>query len=146
MKNLFKTLTLVSLLCVVATSFAAPNSVKDRDFRQQKTAPKATATAENELPAALQEILLDSKPLDNTASDQTTNDNLYFSKMQNDGNLQNPQQQTLDNEIKPYASKITLTNTEIQKVLKFILVKRVQVFHLPYLLIRLLPQQDSSFT
>lgn len=110
MKNLFKTLTLVSLLCVVATSFAAPNSVKDLDFRQQKTAPKATATAENELPAALQEILLDSKPLDNTASDQTTNDNLYFSKMQNDGNLQNPQQQTLDNEIKPYASKITLTN------------------------------------
>lgn len=30
--------------------------------------------------------------------------------MQNDGNLQNPQLQTLDNEIKPYASKITLTN------------------------------------
>lgn len=110
MKNLFKTLTLVSLLCAVATSFAAQNSVKDRDFRQQKTAPKAAATADNELPAALQEILLDSKPLDNVASDQNTNDNLYFSKMQNDGNLQNPQLQTQDNEIKPYASKITLTN------------------------------------
>ena len=110
MKNLFKTLTLVSLLCAVASSFAAPNSAKDRDFRQQKTALKDTATADNELPAALQEILLDSKPLDNTASDQTTSDNLYFSKMQNDGNLQNPQLLTQDNEIKPYASKITLTN------------------------------------
>ena len=107
MKNLFKTLTLVSLLCAVASSFAAPNSAKDRDFRQQKTALKDTATADNELPAALQEILLDSKPLDNTASDQTTSDNLYFSKMQNDGNLQNPQLLTQDNEIKPYASKIT---------------------------------------
>ena len=30
--------------------------------------------------------------------------------MQNDGNLQNPQLLTQDNEIKPYASKITLTN------------------------------------
>lgn len=110
MKNLFKTLTLFSLLCAVATSFAAPNSVKDRDFRQQKTAPKVTATADTELPAALQEILLDSKPLDNAASDQNTNDNLYFSKMQNDGNIQNPQLKTQDNEIKPYASKITLTN------------------------------------
>lgn len=110
MKNLFKTLTLVPLLCAVATSFAAPNSAKDRDFRQQKTALNATATADNELPAALQEILLDSKPLDNTASDQTTSDNLYFSKMQNDDNLQNPQLLTQDNEIKPYASKITLTN------------------------------------
>lgn len=60
--------------------FAAPNSAKDRDFRQQKTALKDTATADNELPAALQEILLDSKPLDNTASDQATSDNLYFSK------------------------------------------------------------------
>ena len=77
---------------------------------EQKTALKDTATADNELPAALQEILLDSKPLDNTASDQTTSDNLYFSKMQNDGNLQNPQLLTQDNEIKPYASKITLTN------------------------------------
>ena len=110
MKNLFKTLTLVSLLCAVASSFAAPNSAKDRDFRQQKTALKDTATADNELPAALQEILLDSKPLDNTASDQTTSDNLYFSKMQNDDNLQNHQLLTQDNEIKPYASKITLTN------------------------------------
>ena len=110
MKNLFKTLTLVSLLCAVATSLAASNSAKDRDFRQQKTALNATATADNELPAALQEILLDSKPLDNTASDQTTSDNLYFSKMQNDDNLQNHQLLTQDNEIKPYASKITLTN------------------------------------
>lgn len=110
MKNLFKTLTLVSLLCAVASSFAASNSAKDRDFRQQKTALNATATADNELPAALQEILLDSKPLDNTASDQTTSDNLYFSKMQNDDNLQNHQLLTQDNEIKPYASKITLTN------------------------------------
>lgn len=76
----------------------------------KKTALNATATADNELPAALQEILLDSKPLDNTASDQTTSDNLYFSKMQNDDNLQNPQLLTQDNEIKPYASKITLTN------------------------------------
>lgn len=98
------------MLCAVATSFAAPNSAKDRDFRQQKTALNATATADNELPAALQEILLDSKPLDNTASDQTTSDNLYFSKMQNDDNLQNHQLLTQDNEIKPYASKITLTN------------------------------------
>ena len=98
------------MLCAVATSFAAPDSAKDRDFRQQKTALNATATADNELPAALQEILLDSKPLDNTARDQTTSDNLYFSKMQNDDNLQNPQLLTQDNEIKPYASKITLTN------------------------------------
>lgn len=110
MKNLFKTLILVPLLCAVATSFAAPDSAKDRDFRQQKTALNATATADNELPAVLQEILLDSKPLDNTARDQTTSDNLYFSKMQNDDNLQNPQLLTQDNEIKPYASKITLTN------------------------------------
>lgn len=66
--------------------------------------------------------------------------------MQNDGNLQNPQLLTQDNEIKPYASKITLTNMGSPKGIEIYPGQRVLVFHLPYLLIRLLPQQGSIFT
>ena len=109
MKNLFKTLTFVSLLCAVASSFAAPSASKDKDFRQPKATQNAT-NEDNQLPAALQEILLDSKPLDTAITDQNTNDNLYFSSMQNDSNVQNQQVQTQDNEIKAYSSKVTFSN------------------------------------
>lgn len=110
MKNLLKTLVLLSVMCAVANSFASPNSSKDRDFRMQKNAPQVSDSADNQLPEALQEILLDSKPLDGALSDPNSNDSLYFSKMQDQGNAQNIQTSSQDNEIKTYSSKITLTS------------------------------------
>lgn len=110
MKNLLKTLTLLSVMCMAANSFAAPNQAKDRDFRLQKNAQKADSGADNQLPEALQEILLDSKPLEGASSDQSSGDNLYFSKMQEQSETQNLQTATQDSEIKSYSSKITFTN------------------------------------
>lgn len=123
MKNLFKTLTVLSLLSMVSASFtetsfvttsiAATSSAKntsakakDRDFRQQKSEQKVATQDDNLLPEALQEILLESKPLDGVSADTSSNDNTYFSSMQGESSTTS----SSDNEIKPFASKITFTN------------------------------------
>lgn len=123
MKNLFKTLTVLSVLSMVSASFtetsfvttstAATSSAKntsakakDRDFRQQKSEQKVAIQDDNLLPEALQEILLESKPLDGVSADTSSNDNTYFSSMQGESSTTS----SSDNEIKPFASKITFTN------------------------------------
>ncbi len=118
MKNLFKTLTLLSVLSMVSASFTETSFVttsiaattsakaKDRDFRQQKSEQKVATKDDNLLPEALQEILLESKPLDGVSADSSANDNTYFSSMQGEASTTS----SSDNEIKPFASKITFTN------------------------------------
>ncbi len=122
MKNLFKTLTILSVLSMVSASFTETSFVtasiaatsiattsakaKDRDFRQQKSEQKVATKDDNLLPEALQEILLESKPLEGGSTDTSSNDNTYFSSMQGEASTTSPS----DNEIKPFASKITFTN------------------------------------